>query len=309
MKKLYLIAPLVIAAFILVYAILPPFEKPSVDTVRIPKGATVQEAAGILKDVGALRHETPFVILIRLTSPNGVHEGSYALKGPENVLSLANRFANGISGIDAIKVTIPEGFSNREIAERLTDLMPDFNTARFLEISVKDEGYLFPDTYFFMPGASAEHVVRTMRNAFIAKIEPYEAEIEASGRDLHEIVTMASLLEEEARLPETRKIVAGILWDRLELGMPLQVDAVFAYIHGISGYTPTAVDLKMDSAYNTYTNRGLPPSPISNPGLSAIEDALRPTETEYLYYLTGKDGTMHYAKTFAEHVDNRKYLR
>ena len=120
---------------------------------------------------------------------------------------------------------------------------------------------------------------------------------------------MASILEKEARKLETRKVIAGILWKRIEIGMPLQVDAVFGYIHATSTYSPTFEDLEVDSPYNTYTNRGLPPGPIGNPGLESIRAALEPTKTPYLYYLTGKDGFMYYAKTFDQHVANRRFLR
>ena len=120
---------------------------------------------------------------------------------------------------------------------------------------------------------------------------------------------MASLVEKEARTDANRRIVAGVLWNRLALGMPLQVDAVFGYIFDRDTYSPSFEDLKVDSPYNTYTHKGLPPGPISNPGLESIYAALYPTKTNYLYYLTGRDTLMHYAKTYAEHQANRrKYL-
>jgi UPF0755 protein len=116
---------------------------------------------------------------------------------------------------------------------------------------------------------------------------------------------MASILEREANNPEDMRIVAGILWNRLDIDMPLQVDAVFGYIRQENGYTPTAEDLQLDSPYNTYRNRGLPPTPISNPGLDALLAAVQPEETPYLYYLTGRDGKMYYGRTFEDHKRNR----
>ena len=105
-------------------------------------------------------------------------------------------------------------------------------------------------------------------------------------------------------------MVAGILWHRIALGMPLQVDAVFGYIFDKQTFSPSLADLKVDSPYNTYTHRGLPPGPISNPGLESLLAAATPTKTSYLYYLTGSDGAMHYAKTLAQHKANRvKYLQ
>ena len=121
---------------------------------------------------------------------------------------------------------------------------------------------------------------------------------------------MASLLEEEARQTPTRRTVAGILWKRLDLGMPLQVDATLRYLLGKSSHELTREDLEYDSPYNTYKDAGLPPGPISNPGLDAILAALRPVETAYLYFLTDSEGNIHYARTFEEHVANKAmYLR
>ena len=105
---------------------------------------------------------------------------------------------------------------------------------------------------------------------------------------------------------ESKRVVAGILKNRLKLDMPLQVDAVFGYIFGRGTYSPSYADLAVDSPYNTYTHKGLPPGPISNPGLDSLEAAANPAKTDYLYYLTGKDGLMHYATTHAGHQANRK---
>ena len=121
---------------------------------------------------------------------------------------------------------------------------------------------------------------------------------------------MASIIEREAITPEARRIVSGILWKRIKMGMPLQVDATFAYVNGKNTYELTAEDLHIDSKYNTYEYKGLPPGPICNPGLDSIIATIEPTATPYLYYLSEKNGTMHYAKTFEEHKMNKvKYMR
>jgi len=160
------------------------------------------------------------------------------------------------------------------------------------------EGYLFPDTYLFLPFAETEQIIGTMTDNFKKKAGDV-------GKD---IVIMASLIEKEVPDIGDRKIVSGILWKRLKLGMALQVDAVFPYITGKQKVLSD--DLKIDSPYNTYLHKGLPPGPISNPGLDAVEAAKNPQETSYLYYLSGKDGKTHFAKTFAEHLKNKeKYLR
>ena len=160
------------------------------------------------------------------------------------------------------------------------------------------EGYLFPDTYLFLPGAETEQIIGTMRDNFKKK----------AGDIAQDIVIMASLIEKEVPASDDRRIVSGILWKRLEIGMPLQVDAVFPYITGKREVLLD--DLKINSPYNTYLYKGLPPGPIANPGLDAIEAARNPKETPYLYYISGKDGKTHFAKTYEEHLKNKeKYLR
>ena len=148
-----------------------------------------------------------------------------------------------------------------------------------------------------------------MRANFNTKIASSSRDIVASGHTLSDIVIVASLIEKEARTIANKRIVAGILWNRLALGMPLQVDAVFGYIFNRDTYSPSFEDLKVDSPYNTYTHTGLPPGPISNPGFDSIDATLHPTKTDYLYYLTGSDNLMHYATTYAGHQTNqRTYL-
>lgn len=134
-------------------------------------------------------------------------------------------------------------------------------------------------------------------------------DVEKSGRTLNEIITMASLIEEEANTKESRRIISGILWQRIKQGMRLQVDAVFPYIMNKFSLQLTKEDLMDDSPYNTYRYAGLPPGPISNPGWDSIYAAIYPAKTSYLYYLSDREGNMYYAKTFEEHKANKaKYL-
>ena len=148
-----------------------------------------------------------------------------------------------------------------------------------------------------------------MEDNFEAKINSLSA-FATTTRSKEDIIIMASILENETRTPEDRRIVSGILWKRLKLGMPLQVDASFVYVNGKNTYELTANDLKIDSPYNTYKYQGLPPGPIGNPGLDSILAALNPTTTKYLYFLSSLDGKMYYAQTFEQHKKNRElYLK
>ena len=215
----------------------------------------------------------------------------------------------GIENRRMTRVTIPEGLSNGEIAALLQDAMPDFDRARFEKVAAKKEGYLFPDTYSFKAGSSAEEIIAEMERNFAERVLPLEAAIRDFGRSFRDVVIMASLIEGEVRTAETRRQVSGILWKRLDRGMPLQVDAVFPYIIGRNTFEITTDDLKMDSPYNTYRFAGLPLGPINNPGLDAITAAITPTPSNFMYYLTDPEGDIHYATTHAEHLVNRaKYL-
>jgi len=214
-----------------------------------------------------------------------------------------------------VTVTIPEGLSVKQIAEILESARL-FSKDEFIKIAQKEEGYLFPDTYRFYKDAKPEGIVAKMKENFNKKVEREVLEeiansvVAGQKRQLGETIIMASILEEEVKSTEDRKIVAGILWKRLDRGMGLNVDAALTYILGRASHDLTIDDLKFDSPYNTYRYRGLPPTPISNPGLDAILAAASSTPSKYFYYLTDKEGAVHYAKTLEEHALNKfKYLR
>ncbi len=230
----------------------------------------------------------------------GARYGTYTFTNTPSVIEVAWRVARGIEGTPLVKVTVPEGSSNRDVARILSAALPAFDAELFVKKALRHEGYLFPDTYYFSPSVSPDTVIEAMRDTYLER---------TGGTPTRNEVIMASLLEKEARKFETRQMIAGILWKRLEVGMPLQVDAVFAYIEDKPTFSPTFDQLKVESPYNTYTNVGLPPGPIGNPGLEALRAAMQPTESQYWYYLTGVDGTMHYATTFDQHVANRQFLR
>jgi len=174
------------------------------------------------------------------------------------------------------------------------------------------EGYLFPDTYKIFKGAEAEQVILKMLNNFDRKLSrDLRKEIEKQSKTIHEIVTMASLLEKEVRTLKDMKIVSGIFWDRIEQGQPLQSCATLAYILKKNKLRYSTEDTKVDSPFNTYQNKGLPPSPICNPGLKAIKAAIYPQESDYNYFLSRSDnGETVFSRTLSEHQKNQqKYLK
>lgn len=268
--------------------------------VKIDKGASLSKISQELKSEGIIKTEWPFNFLARISGKQKkIQSGDYYFKEPVSAFGVLARLVSGDSRIDPVRVTIPEGNSSREIPDFFVSF-ENFDKEEFLKISKNEEGHLFPDTYLFAPSVSASDVVKIMEENFNKK----------AGAIKYEDLIMASIIEKEVPESEDRRIVSGILWKRIEIGMPLQVDAVFPYILGEKKSVITLRDLKIDSPYNTYLNKGLPPGPITNPGLDAIEAAKNPKKSSYLYYLSDKSGKTHFAATFEDHLINKnKYLR
>ncbi|MFA6158844.1 MAG: endolytic transglycosylase MltG [Candidatus Paceibacterota bacterium] len=285
-----------------------------VDTVfSVAAGETLSGAAATLQSHGLIRSAFLFKALLTVFggSTRGLVAGDYYMPIREGAVGIAWRLSHGQYDLQKNRVTIPEGFSSVDIAARLAARFNTFNSKEFLRLARPYEGYLFPDTYFFLSNVTAAEVVKAMTDNYQGRIQGLALQIEAFGKPIKDVITMASIVEDEARTDESRRMIAGILWKRLKIGMPLQVDAAFAFVNGKkSSADLTLDDLAIDSPYNTYKNRGLPPGPISNPGLAAIEATVSPTPSEYFYYLSDKDGVMHYAVTNDEHVANKdRYLR
>ncbi len=294
----------VVVAFLL---LLPPFEFPRGVEIEVRDDASFDETATMLKEAGVIRSALVFKVVARIgQADRALQAGRYLFSEPVGVTTVLFRLVHGISGIPSARVTFPEGYTAREMAETLTESIPGFDGRAFLAEATQEEGYLFPDTYLFPYDVTPTEVVARMRATFDTRSEELSDVLPLSSRSLDQIVIMASILEKEAKTEEEMRTVAGILWNRVELNRGLQVDAVFGYIKGIDTYHPSGEDLDIDSPYNTYKYPGLPPGPIGNPGLTALRAALSPVDTSYLYYLTGRDGKMYYATTFEEHKKNRE---
>ncbi|MEZ4195509.1 MAG: endolytic transglycosylase MltG [Candidatus Paceibacterota bacterium] len=196
------------------------------------------------------------------------------------------------------------------LAKRAEQVLPEFDAEEFILLATPSEGRLFPDTYLLPEEYTAEELFDLLTSTFTEKLLPWQDEILAHNLSLDQIIILASIIEREANSPESKKMVSGILQQRLEIGMPLQADASVEYILDKPLKELAADDLKVDSPYNTYLNTGLPPTPIGNPGLDAIVAVLEPTTTDYLFYITGNDGEFYYAKDFDGHKLNiARYLR
>ncbi len=276
--------------------------------IRISPGMPLQEIAQTLEQRGVVSDAWRFKVATKILGDDRrIPAGEYYFSRQDNMIWIALRVLNGDFETTPIRITIIEGSTNNDIAKLLLERVPEFNRREFLE-SAK-EGYLFPDTYFFRPGQSTEAILSVFENNFRVRMLKIQKEIATSGHTLDELVIMASLLEKEANSAESRRMISGVLWHRIDIGMPLQVDAVFPYIIGKNTYELTLQDLKIDSPYNTYKYKGLPIGPIANPGLDAILAAAMPTKNSYIFYLSDSEGKFHYARTYAEHMVNRaKYI-
>jgi UPF0755 protein len=228
--------------------------------------------------------------------------------------------------LEEVRITIPEGWDRSDIGKYLEgkgigaldqflastkkDFVQNFAVLADKPQKASLEGYLFPDTYRLYKGATVDDVVLKMLANFSSKLTNEEQKaIKASGRSVFEIVTMASIVEKEVPHASDRPIVAGIFWKRLKEGMPLQADSTLNYVTGNKSASLSSEELKIDSPYNTYTNKGLPPTPIGNPGEVALRAAIYPKSSPYWYFLSAPDGSTIFSKTFEEHVAaKRKYL-
>lgn len=314
-KKSYILVGFflcVLSVYLLIKILLSaPSSFPSKTSITLERGASLQSLARELKEKDIIKSETLFqFFVIMFGGEKRIAPGEYYFETPVPVYTVAYRIGEHLFGIQKIKVTIPEGVSNKEMASILQKKLSGFDGQAFLNATKDKEGYLFPDTYFFFPNTTTDEIIRTLEDTFKRRTQKVFSEQSNSTLSSKEIIILASILEKEARGKDELRVVSGILQARLEKGMPLQVDAPFLYLIGKGSSELTLSDLRADGPYNTYTRKGLIPTPIGNPGIDAIEAVLYPTSSSYLFYLHGNDGVIRYARTFTEHKKNKSlYLR
>jgi len=293
-------------------------ESQPAQTFIIPKGQAVSVIAERLTEAGLIKHPLQFRVAVKKTGlENKLQAGSFQLSPSQTVEEIATELTQGSQDI---WITIVEGWRMEEIAESLSKLeLPLFDQAEFESLveSTNTEGQLFPETYLIPKEYDASQIHSLLTTTFDQKVIVGLAdEIASSTRSLDDILIMASLIEREAREYEEMRGVSGVLWNRIELGKPLQVDATMQYAKGYSQTeqswwpSPMAADKAVQSPYNTYQVQGLPPTPIANPGLQAIRAALNPLPSDNLFYLHDRSGIIHYGQTLEEHNANvNRYLR
>jgi UPF0755 protein len=305
-----MLAGVTVILAVIVFLCIPPSDFPDKETVIIKPGIYLSQAADILYAHHIIRSPFLFKVLVLLsTGHRQIHAGSYLFEDPQSVIRVAYRTSRGIQEIPQVKITFSEGLTVRDIGTIIERNIPAFDLQSFLVTAKSYEGTLFPDTYFFYVNVTPAEVITLMHTTFTEKTKPALLDIQAFGKSADDVLRMASVVEREAASSTDRRIIAGILWKRLEIKMPLQVDASFYYLLGKASDSLTVTDLAVDSPYNLYKHTGLPPTPIDNPSLNAILDTVHPTKTKYWYFLSDRHGVTHYAETLEEHAANRqKYL-
>lgn len=327
-----LVAIAVIGILVFVFlSLISPIERGDTSRmeINIEKGDSLNVIAAKLDSAGVIRSKFLFVAYSRIVGQsNYLQAGRYIFSKSLNIPTIISFIVTGKSEPTDSRVLIPEGYNIWEIDERLVYLKL-IKEGGFAARYFEDEGYLFPDSYRLKERGTAdlasELVTEELREKMRINFNEKTASLLGglSLAEVRETITIASILEKEARAEKDMKLVSGIIRNRIKLGMLLQVDATVIYgacmrksiQNNFSRncdvtFQGPAIEIKIDGPYNTYTRKGLPPGPIANPGLQAIEAALNPTDSDYLYYLSTRDGSqMIYSKTAGEHVANRrKYL-
>ncbi len=298
-------------------------------TVIIEENSGTEGTVGALWNAKIIPSRWSFIAHLIITGKRSdVRAGTYVFTNQVSIPDVISIITQEESFQDEVQITLLEGWTNEEMAAYLRDnSVMDYD--RFLKaaetehsqeilpereydfligkpLSVGLQGFLFPDTYRIFVGETEIGLVEKMLDNFDSKFTPQmRADLTAQNRSIYDAVILASIVEREVQSDEDKKIVAGIFWKRIDEGVRLQSDATINYITHKKTTTPNSVDLQVESAYNTYRNDGLPPTPIANPGLASLEAAVYPIETEYYYFLTTPKGEVKYSSTYEQHLDFR----
>lgn len=323
MKKCLLIITILLALIVSVAAYLytdllryaqTPASKENMETVVVvPPGERFQKIAVELTAAGVLNHPFKFIAYARIKHyDKRIKAGEYAFSKDMSPDAILKALIEG--RVRLHKVTIPEGYTQKQIAELLqasglttaSDFLKAATDPALLKAEGIDadsfEGYLFPETYFFPLCVTPKKIISTMVHRLREQFRPeWKKRAEMLGFSTHEIITLASIIEKEAGTAFERPIIASVFYNRLKKGMRLESDPTVIY--GIKDFDGnlTRKHLKTPSRYNTYKIKGLPPAPIANPGADAIEAALYPAETKYLFFVSKQDRTHQFSSTIAEH--------
>ena len=296
----------------------------------IKSGDSVQEIAVNLQNRNLISETNLFKFYVWQKKISGkLQAGNYELAPSMSIPEIANLFIKGKIKSSEVSITIPEGFSNKEIDTRLVengltekDIFINFSGTSNLDLSSYEflqdkpeniglQGYYFPDTYEYYKNSTTEEIVKKMLDNFDRKLsQELREEIKKQNKSIFETLILASIIEKESGFSEDMGKISSVFHNRLGIDYPLESDATINYITESGRSRSTYEDLEIDSPYNTYKYAGLPPAPICNPGLNAIKTAIYPEETNYFFFLTPPDGKAIFSETYAEHLKNQsKYLK
>ncbi len=300
--------------------------------IEVKKGESLKEIARNLSEERVINNPFLFSLYVKLLRKDkDLKSGFYVFLSRMTISQVAEKIISGET--EKERITFPEGWASEKMAEKLEkekickssefekvvrdnpeEILSDYPQLTSLLQNEKIdslEGFLFPDTYYLEKRENADDVVKKMVSNFSRKISGnILKDIKTQKRSFYDILKIASLLEKEVRSYDDKRVVSGILWKRLDNGIALQVDATISYITGKKTTKFYAEDLQTDSPYNTYRYKGLPPTPICNPGIDSIKAALYPRSSEYWYYLSTPEGKTIFSRTFQEHKKAKfKYLK
>jgi UPF0755 protein len=297
------------------WAVTPPAPlRAGARTVDVPPQQGLLDVARVLRQAGVIRSRAAFVVLaVARGTARSLKAGEYEI--PQGATLLATLQLLETGKVKPHLIVLPEGFTIRELARQLqsegvaaaADVIRLASSPLFAQsLGIETdglEGYLFPDTYQVTKGMRVEEILGRMVQRFRERVATPDvlARAGASGLRFHELITLASIIEKEAVVPEERPLIAGVFWNRLKRDMPLQADPTVAYAVGKDGRAPTREDLQVDHPFNTYRYRGLPPAPIANPGRPSIDAALSPAAVPYLYFVSIDDRRHYFSATLEEH--------
>lgn len=291
--------------------------------VRIPAGASARQIGSLLEEAGLVRFPLLFSWTARATGVAGsLKAGRYRFASDASWFEILEALERGV--VVTVPLTVPEGFSARQVAdrvaafsaaepERVRALVEDTALAAALDLPGPTlEGYLFPDTYRFAESLPPEDVIRAMADRYRAWWTPERRErLDSLRLSERELVTLASIVEKEARVAEERPVIAGVYWNRLRRGMLLQADPTVQYALGEPKDRLLYRDIEAvaDHPYNTYTQPGLPPGPIASPGGASLDAALSPADVPFLFFVARPDGSHVFTRTDREHVNAKNRIR
>lgn len=336
MKKtalIFLIFVIILSFSLRAYSLMEPIN--TVDPVdvmiEIEKGMTGKEIANLLEKEGVIRSSTVFYLLLRFKEIDDLKSGYYSFSTSQTPLDIIEKLQKGDE--ESFKITIPEGFTLEEILKRFSSLsVVDYDKqllVKELEKNIKNidikrgidfqkledpqisaaEGFIVPTTYHFPLSYTEADIAEHLISHFVEKRLPLLKKGAAENNySAYEILVIASLIEEEAKLEEENRVVASVIYNRLKNSMPLQLDATVQYALEERKQRVLYKDLEIDSPYNTYQIDRLPPTPIASPGKIAVRAAVEPADTEYLFYFARKDGSHIFTKSYDQHLKKQRQL-